>query len=123
MREHAYCQRLWGKTGPRRKAGSDCVFLGNIIKNKQINIWGDGAVIRDYIYVKDIVDACLKAIASIQNEYHVFNIGSGIGTSLNELIEIIGKIIQKEVKVKFTKGRNIDTPIDILDATRAQKSS
>jgi UDP-glucose 4-epimerase len=106
---------------PNGTQGAIAVFLGNIMHNMPIQIWGDGGVIRDYIYVKDIVDACLKAVESRQNKYQVFNIGSGTGTSLNELIEIISKIIGKKIKVEYTKGRNIDTPVNILDTNRARE--
>jgi len=95
--------------------------LEKIIRGDPINIWGDGKVVRDYIYVKDIVDACLKASELKQTKYHIFNIGSGNGISLNELIEIIRKGAGKEIKVKYTQGRKIDVPINILDTTLAKK--
>jgi len=106
---------------PDKSQGVIGVFLEKIIRGDPINIWGDGKVVRDYIYVKDIVDACLKASELKQTKYHIFNIGSGNGISLNELIEIIRKGAGKEIKVKYTQGRKIDVPINILDTTLAKK--
>jgi UDP-glucose 4-epimerase len=106
---------------PNGSQGAIAVFLGNIIKNKLINIWGDGRVIRDYIYIKDIVDACLKATESIQNEYHVFNIGSGVGTSLKELIDILCQITKKDIQINYTEKRKIDVPINVLDISVTKK--
>ena len=106
---------------PDKSQGVIGVFLGDIIKGYPITIWGDGEVVRDYIYVKDIVNACLKAAELNQTKYHIFNIGSGNGISLNELIEIIRKGAGKEIKVKYTQGRKIDVPINILDRTLAKK--
>lgn len=106
---------------PDKSQGVIGVFLEKIIRGDPVNIWGDGKVVRDYIYVKDIVDACLKASELKQTKYHIFNIGSGNGISLNELIEIIRKGAGKEIKVKYTQGRKIDVPINILDTTLAKK--
>jgi UDP-glucose 4-epimerase len=65
-------------------------FLSKIIKNEVINIWGDGSEIRDYIYIDDLVQ--FIAISGLSNESGVYNIGSGIGHSLNEILLEIEKI-------------------------------
>lgn len=106
---------------PSRSQGVVAVFLANIIKGKPVNIWGDGKIVRDYVYVKDIVDACLKATESKQTKYRIFNIGSGDRISLNELIEIIRKTTGREIKIKYTKGRKIDVPINVLDTALAKE--
>ena len=106
---------------PKGAQGAIAVFLGNVLEGKPITIWGDGTVVRDYIYVQDIVEACLKAMESRQKDHQVFNVGSGTGTSLNELIELVGRILGKDIEVKYSAGRNIDTPVNILDTARAQE--
>jgi UDP-glucose 4-epimerase len=106
---------------PNSSQGAVAVFLGKIIKGDPIDIWGDGEVVRDYIYVKDIVDACLKAAELKQTKCHTFNIGSGNGVSLNSLIQIIKNVTGKDVKVKYTKGRKIDVPTNVLDVSLARK--
>lgn len=108
------------RQNPHGSQGAIAVFLGNISKGNPIHIWGDGTVVRDYIYVKDVVYACLKAIETKQKEYHIFNIGSGIGTSLNQLIEIFRKQVKKNIQVRYTPGRKIDVPINILDINLAK---
>jgi len=106
---------------PDKSQGVIAVFLGKIMRGDPLIIWGNGKVVRDYIYIKDIVNACLKAMNSKQTKYHIFNIGSGNGISLNELIEIMRKCAGKEIKVKYAQGRKIDVPINILDTTLAKK--
>lgn len=103
---------------PDRSQGAVAVFLGNILKGNPIHIWGDGEVVRDFIHVEDIVAACLKTIRLDHAKYRIFNIGSGIETSLNDLIEIIGKVTGRRFIVNYTKGRKIDVPRNILDTTR-----
>jgi UDP-glucose 4-epimerase len=105
---------------PNGSQGAIAVFLGNIIKGNPINIWGDGKVVRDYIYVRDIVLSCLKAIEMKENKYHVFNIGSGNGISLNQLIAILKETIRKDIQVRYTVGRKIDVPVNILDVRLAR---
>ena len=106
---------------PNGSQGAIAVFLGNIIKGNPINIWGDGKVIRDYIYVKDIVDAAIKAAEIDQMDPHVLNIGSGVGTSLKELIDILSQITKKDIQINYTEKRKIDVPVNILDISIAKK--
>ena len=109
------------RQNPNGPQGAIAVFLGNIINGHPINIWGDGTAVRDYIYVRDIVLACLKAIETPAPQYRVLNIGSGIGLSLNELIAALKQTVGKEIQVQYTPGRKIDVPANVLDITLAQK--
>lgn len=95
------------------------VFLGRIACGLPIVVWGDGTVIRDYIYIGDLVNACLAAL-STQSEYRVFNIGSGHGTSLNQLIETISHVIPVEFQVQYKSIRIFDVPELVLDVSRAE---
>jgi len=82
--------------GPRQRLdtaqGAVAVFLDHALRDKPIHIWGDGSVVRDYVYVTDAVDAMLKA-ASFEGAPRIFNIGSGKGTSLKELVAAIGQLL------------------------------
>lgn len=98
-------------------------FIGTlkykIEKNELLEIWGDGTVIRDYIYVDDVVTAIEKSI-SIDHKSKIFNIGSGIGYSLNQIIEITEKIIGKEIKRLYSENRKIDVKKNALNITLAK---
>jgi UDP-glucose 4-epimerase len=109
------------RQNPNGPQGAIAVFLGNIINGHPINIWGDGTAVRDYIYVRDIVLASLKAMENPAPQYRVLNIGSGIGLSLNELIAALKQTVGKEIQVQYTPGRKIDVPANVLDITLAQK--
>jgi UDP-glucose 4-epimerase len=96
------------------------IFLGKVLRNEPIRIWGTGDIIRDFIYVEDLVDALYRA--SIYNTTsNVFNIGSGKGHSLNDLIAIIKTITGRDLSVTYSKSRNYDVPEIYLDITRANK--
>jgi len=93
--------------------GAVGVFLHNALKGLPINIWGDGKVTRDYLHVSDVAEAFVKAV-EYEGLKRIFNISSGVGTSLNELIDIIDKIIGKPAERHYMPGRPFDVPVSIL---------
>jgi len=105
---------------PHGSQGAIAVFLGNIIKGNPVEIWGDGTVVRDYIHVSDIVLACLRAMEMEDKKYRIFNIGSGRGISLNQLIETLKEKFRKDIQVHYTMGRKIDVPVNTLDINLAR---
>lgn len=100
--------------------GAVGVFLARINESKTITIWGDGSVTRDYIYAEDVARAFVKAL-SHSSEHRLFNIGTGIGLSLRDLIAKIERITGTKVQVEYSAGRTIDVSTNILDPTRANR--
>jgi UDP-glucose 4-epimerase len=110
--------------GPRQRLdiaqGAVAVFLDRALREQPIRIWGDGSVVRDYVYVADAVDAMLRA-ARFEGEPRIFNIGSGRGASLNELVAEIEQLLGRPVKVEHSAARAVDVPVNVLDASRAER--
>jgi UDP-glucose 4-epimerase len=110
--------------GPRQRLdtaqGAVAVFLDRALRNEPIQIWGDGSVVRDYVYVSDAVDAIQRA-ASFEGEPRIFNIGSGVGVSLNELVHAIRQVLGVPVKVEYSPARAFDVPANVLDARLARR--
>ncbi len=79
---------VYGRIGDRnRQQGAIDVFLQKILNSEQVEIWGDGNSVRDYVFIDDAVEFLVKAIKNpIQG---VFNVGTGKGTPLKEIIKII----------------------------------
>jgi len=100
--------------------GAVGVFISKALQNKPIDIWGDGGVIRDYIYVSDVAEVFAKAV-TYTGAQSVFNVSSGCGVSLNELINKIEHAIGRKVDRNYLPGRPFDTPISILDNSLAKK--
>ncbi len=97
--------------------GAIAVFLGRVLNDEPINIWGDGSVRRDYIFISDAVNATVAgAFANIDSG--VYNIGSGISISLNDLLMVIEKVTGKKPKVNYTESRKIDVPENVLDISK-----
>ena len=99
--------------------GVIATFLDKALRQDELSVWGDGSVIRDYVYAGDVARALGKA-AVYSGEMKVFNIGAGQGHSLNEVIEVIEQIVQKPLRTKNTSGRVFDVPINVLDISSAK---
>lgn len=105
---------------PFRGQGVVATFLASVLLNKEIQVWGDGNSVRDYIYIDDLGKAFIKAIEYSGNEV-VFNIGSGIGISVKEILEIIDCNINAAVNVKYIPAKIVDVKSNILKCEKASK--
>lgn len=101
--------------------GAVAVFLGKVLRGETVEIWGDGTVVRDYIHVSDVVRALLASSAQ-SGEEHVFNIGSGRGHSLNEVLDAIERVTGRNANREYLSGRGFDVPVSVLDIERAKQS-
>ena len=114
--------RISNPYGPRQnpisKQGVISVFLHKILNEKQIEIWGDGNIVRDYIYVSDVANACFQAAYSTKNG--ICNIGSGIGISLKDLVDILAAQTNRKPELVWLPERGVDVPRIILDCTNAE---
>nr|WP_307057791.1 NAD-dependent epimerase/dehydratase family protein [Ancylobacter vacuolatus] len=108
--------------GPRQgHAGVQGVistFLTRLRQNEPIEIWGDGSVVRDYVYVTELADLCARAVAT--DRTGPYNAGSGQGTSLNEIIAILHAVTGRDIAPLYRPGRALDVCESILDVSRAK---
>lgn len=95
------------------------VFLSKIIRGETITVWGDGKVVRDYLYAGDLAEIVYNMITKdIWND--TYNIGSGAGHSINEILKIMENKIG-EVKVAYAPKRKFDVPKIILNVDKLKK--
>jgi len=97
--------------GPRQdpygEAGVVAIFLERFLKGEAPIINGDGKYIRDYVYVKDVAQANLLALENQKKGFFVYNVGTGIGTDVNQLEQ---KLRQALEETRREKGENIILP-------------
>ena len=94
--------------------GAVGVFLHHAIKGLPIEIWGDGSVTRDYIHVSDVAEAFVRAV-KYSGAKSCFNISSGVGTSLNELIGMLEDVLGKSIEIRYLPSRPFDVPVSVLN--------
>jgi UDP-glucose 4-epimerase len=97
--------------------GAPAMFLSRAAAGQTIEIWGDGSVIRDYVYVDDIVSAFAAATES-DLPSGAYNVGSGVGHSLNQIVEITRELAGHDVEVDHRAARSFDVPAVVLDITK-----
>jgi UDP-glucose 4-epimerase len=106
--------------------GAATIFARKIMKGEQIQIWGDGQIVRDYIDVADVASG-LMAVMGIEparcETSPVFNIGSGQGLSLVALIRHLEDAAGKKADVIFKAGRSFDVPVNVLDIARMRRET
>lgn len=98
--------------------GIIATYLNLALKQQPIEIWGDGSTIRDYIHVRDLSSLCTKALLS--DRVGVYNGGSGTGTSVIDIVEIVQEVTGDVIPVIYKPHRSLDVPISVLDIERAK---
>ena len=93
--------------------GAVSAFLHRALSGRPIEIWGDGTATRDYIYISDVADAFARAVV-YEGSKNIFNISSGMGTSLNKLVSILEEILGYSLECHYLPGRGFDVPVSIL---------
>lgn len=95
------------------------VFMERCLKGRPIEIWGDGSVTRDYLYVADLAQG-IGDLIDHQGDGRIFNISTGVGHSLNDIIGIIRDKLGIPATVKYMTSRKFDVPVNVLDSSRLQ---
>lgn len=103
-----------------KQQGVIAAFVSKALRGESIEIWGDGSVVRDYIYIDDVAEALIASLFYSGSE-RVFNIGSGVGTSLLDIASKIEQSLGVHPQKRFRPGRPADVPISVLDCVLAQE--
>jgi UDP-glucose 4-epimerase len=107
------CVRYSNVYGPGQRpdnpyCGVVAKFFDDAQAGRPLSIHGDGEQTRDYTYISDAVEATLLAAIRPRAEGEVFNVGTGIETSVNALARGIGRALEKDVEVRHIDRRDID---------------
>jgi UDP-glucose 4-epimerase len=95
--------------GKERKKTSINLILDKALKNETIQINGDGQQTRDFTHVSDIAEAVLLAVQD-KMPSGTYDIGTGTSTSINELVTLIGNLLNKPLKVEHVTSTVIGDP-------------
>jgi len=114
--------RLSNPYGPKQNIvgsqGIISIFLNLAKEGKPVTIFGDGENVRDYIFIEDATKNIVKLAFRKNNRHRVYNMGSGEGVSINQIVAIIKKITGKNIRMKRMPARNSDVRKVVLDTKR-----
>lgn len=94
-------------------------FFAKVLNDENIEIWGDGSIVRDFIHVKDLAELCV--IAGDDSYTGILNAGSGTGHSINEIITVLAEVMGKSIAPVYKSGRGYDVPRVVLDISKSKK--
>jgi UDP-glucose 4-epimerase len=111
----------YGERQPfHRKQGVIPIFLEKIARDKPITVLGDGSMIRDYMYVKDLTDT-VASIFDADAPHDTYNLGSGRGMSVNDIVDIVSNITGKKPLIEYQEVPSTFTQRFVLDTTRFEE--
>ncbi len=102
---------------PHGEAGVVAIFCGQLIQDKKVTLYGNGEMIRDYVFVSDVVNANIKAMDGGDGE--IYNIGTGKSTSVRELFAILKDISGSNIEPDFEEAREGEIQEIYLNSTKA----
>ncbi len=108
--------------GPRQGARGDggvvSIFIKKIINGEQVEIYGDGEQVRDFVFVDDVARANVLALSNI-SEFDIYNIGSGVETNINKLQNIISSKLQTVVTTVYRDALDGEVFRSVLNNAKA----
>lgn len=105
---------------PNGMLGAVTTFTYKALKSEEIIVYGDGSVVRDYIYIDDSIRA-IESIVKGDNKHKVFNIGSGYGTSVRQVLDAVENALGCKLNITYKEARAVDVPVNYLDISRYEK--
>jgi UDP-glucose 4-epimerase len=106
---------------PGKKQGLIAVAVDAMLRGEEIEIWGDGSTIRDYVWIEDLANAVSQLLErGVWNE--TFNIGSGVGYSVIEVLKTIEEVSGISLRCRFKDRRSVDVSRILLDVSKLKSA-
>lgn len=97
--------RFFNIYGPHQKNGLIPTLYNRIVKNESVTVFGKGDQIRDYVFIEDVIPFFEHAILSESVDNNIFNMGTGRGTNITKIIEIISETLQTSPTIDYKPER------------------
>jgi len=111
---------------PHGEAGVVAIFCGRLIEGRALTIFGDGTQTRDYVYVSDVADATFRAAtcpvpAAGRLDVRAFNVGTGVGTSVTRLAELLSQAAGREPILEHAPRRPGEQQDSVVNVSKAAR--
>lgn len=93
------------------------VLANHALRGERLEIWGTGENLRDYLFIDDLVNG-VTALLSYHGPYSVFNLSSGNGHSILDIVSILRGQIGTLPEIVHLAARGFDVPVNVLDSSR-----
>lgn len=103
-----------------RGQGFIAAAMQHAFSGEPMHIWGDGSVIRDFLYVDDLAEAIRRSVL-YKGQSAAINIGSGVGFSLLEIVRKVEAATDRKICLTFDPSRVIDVASNVLDVSESQR--
>lgn len=110
------------RQNPHGTQGVIPIFLNKIKNFESPVIYGDGKSLRDYIYIKDAIDATL-ILMDLNKKESIYNVGSGIRTSLNDLISVMQNVTGHSIFPRYVPNERRYLSKIVLDISKIKKET
>ncbi|MBX3087580.1 MAG: NAD-dependent epimerase/dehydratase family protein [Cryobacterium sp.] len=117
---HTVALRISNPYGPGQHSQSQGIIpivLGHLKEGSPVKVLGDGSMVRDYLYIDDL-SRMITTMIDFEPEHDVYNLGSGTGTSVSELIELMSKVTGREPEVEVAPKPRSFVDSCVLDVSR-----
>ncbi|MDO5127353.1 MAG: NAD-dependent epimerase/dehydratase family protein [Eubacteriales bacterium] len=122
-KRHMLVARISNPYGPGQDYLKGVGFIDAALKRalhgEPIEVWGDGSIVRDYIYIEDVC-RMLHALVYYHGPYEVFNVSSNTATSQKDVLRIIEQLVP-HVEIRYLPARNVDAHTIMLDNSRMKE--
>jgi UDP-glucose 4-epimerase len=92
------------------------------LNHEAVHIFGDGSVMRDFIYIQDAIHAILDVMRFGEPDT-IYNIGCGVGTTVAQVVETIGRVLPETVLITHNPARTVDVPYSVLNIEKYRRIS
>ena len=110
--------RFFNIYGPHQKNGLIPSLYSRIVNGEPLTVFGQGDQIRDYVFINDVIPFFEKAISSNLGNNESFNMGTGIGSSIKQIIENLSEILQITPSIDFQPQRAGEIGNFVADTTK-----
>lgn len=115
---------VYGSGGETTYESAINIFVKKALTGETIEVHGDGNQIRDFIYIDDLINACVSVLNFTNSKelVSICNIATGIGATIQEVIDLIGTIVEKKLSVEYQAGVFFGQKTSLLSPENTKKT-
>jgi UDP-glucose 4-epimerase len=115
----------WTVLRPSNPVGADqdvgrVGFVKNAVHaamtGSKLEIWGDGSIVRDYFHVQDLAESIKMSLNNNLAYNRIFNVGTGVGTSINEVLDLVERVSSRSIERSYKPSRYVDVRSNVLSS-------